>query len=499
VTIITLKNLPSVHEFDTSPFDNHQTSDHDESQHDDSINRFPISINEDPFESIVHPATEIIPSLSLPNLTVPVFYDPPQFEKYGGIRSFLGYGDTLMTPEQAQMIGSKMNGKETIFISIASYRDYQCRQTVETIFLHATYPERIRVAVVDQIDKTVDSPCSEPQELCSKDPTQVLCKYKNQIDFYTMEAKYAMGPVFARHLGHRLYRGEYFAAQSDAHVDFILDWDTKIISDWKHAKNEMAVLTTYLSDVTDRMDSEGHSLADTRPIMCRSDFEDTGPRSHLRHGQQPEGPAGIKGEPTLEPFWAAGFSFGRGHFVINIPYDQHLPWVFQGEEISIGLRGFTYGYDYYTPEQSVCFHYYAKQDNTGLRKKVKLFWENQKEFGQHNIKKIEVSGMRRLNGIIGMGEKNLDPSQDWIHTDEKKYGIGKVRSVQKFFDTFGIHLDSRTVEDKLCQFVGRNMQRIWKPHLRKNRMGINYDEIKFRFRNPETSGFGTNWKKYIEK
>ena len=33
--------------------------------------------------------------------------------------------------------------------------------------------------------------------------------------------------------------------------------------------------------------------------------------------------------------------FGRGHFVVNVPYDQHLPWIFQGEEISIGLRGFS--------------------------------------------------------------------------------------------------------------------------------------------------------------
>lgn len=30
--------------------------------------------------------------------------------------------------------------------------------------------------------------------------------------------------------------------------------------------------------------------------------------------------------------------------------------VFQGEEIFQGLRGFTYGYDYYTPETSVSFH-----------------------------------------------------------------------------------------------------------------------------------------------
>ena len=64
---------------------------------------------------------------------------------------------------------------------------------------------------------------------------------------------------------------------------------------------------------------------------------------HLRHGQQPEGPAMIHGTPTLHPFWAAGFSFARGHFVVQVPYDQYLPMIFQGEEISIGLRGFTFG------------------------------------------------------------------------------------------------------------------------------------------------------------
>lgn len=67
----------------------------------------------------------------------------------------------------------------------------------------------------------------------------------------------------------------------------------------------------------------------------------------MRHGQQPEGPPGIKGQPTLHPFWAAGFSFARGHFVIQVPYDQYLPMVFQGEEVSIGLRAFTHGYDFY--------------------------------------------------------------------------------------------------------------------------------------------------------
>ena len=66
------------------------------------------------------------------------------------------------------------------------------------------------------------------------------CKYAKQIDFYPMDAKQAVGPVFARHLGQRMYRGEYFAARSDAHVDFVIDWDVSMIQQPKSAWNEMA-------------------------------------------------------------------------------------------------------------------------------------------------------------------------------------------------------------------------------------------------------------------
>ncbi len=103
----------------------------------------------------------------------------------------------------------------------------------------------------------------------------------------------------------------------------------------------MAILSTYLSGVEDHIDLQtGRRISKSRPIMCSSDYEGVGDAKHLRHGQQPEGVPMIH-EPVLDPFWAAGFSFGRGHFVVNVPYDQHLPWIFQGEEISLGLRGFS--------------------------------------------------------------------------------------------------------------------------------------------------------------
>lgn len=114
--------------------------------------------------------------------------------------------------------------------------------------------------------------------------------------------------------------------QVDSHVRFIRNWDSDIISQWESAKNEMGVLSVYLSDIIGSIDPvtfENHHPA--RPIMCKTDYEGNGKMRHLRHGQQPEGVPGIHGEPTLHPFWAAGFSFARGHFTVQVPYDQYQP------------------------------------------------------------------------------------------------------------------------------------------------------------------------------
>lgn len=53
------------------------------------------------------------------------------------------------------------------------------------------------------------------------------------------------------------------------------------------------------------------------------------PARYLRHGAQPEDEAVIRDMPQLQPFWAAGFSFSRGHFKYRVPYDGYEPMVFQ--------------------------------------------------------------------------------------------------------------------------------------------------------------------------
>jgi len=413
-------------------------------------------------------------------MEVPAFWRPTVYGP-GGVREFLGnYGETLITPEQAAQLGSfhPDSGLQTIYISVASYRDPECQPTVEDIFLRAEHPDRLRVAIVEQRvggeDDDFVPRCGKPLKPCSEDPEQAMCKYAHLVDVFVVPAILSIGPVFARHLANRMYRGEYFAMQVDSHVRFIHHWDSDLISQWESAKNEMGIITTYLSDITDSIDPVSfENRHPNRPIMCKTDYEGNGKLKHLRHGQQPEGIPGIHNEPTLHPFWAAGFSFARGHFVVQVPYDQYEPMVFQGEEIFMGLRGWTYGYDYYTAEISVAFHMYGIKSNTKARKKVKLFWENSNLYPG-----AAVQGMKRLNGIIGTG----DPGDVFYNAEEKEYGLGKVRPKEQFYKLYGIHTERKTVEDHLCAFVGKPMMAMFKPHLRKNHMGIDFSDVDFEYK-----------------
>lgn len=177
--------------------------------------KWPVSIRDEDgdFEDVVHPGhraknhPDVI--ISIPKMWID---DPVSIHQ-----------NKLMTRDLAMKIGSctvpdasgnfargdscPLN-ERTIYVSIASYRDWQCRETVTSIFQRAAHPERIRVGVIDQIDVDEDIHCDAPYEPCSENPEQMLCKYKNQLDILQVDPMLAVGPVFARHLGHRLYRGE---------------------------------------------------------------------------------------------------------------------------------------------------------------------------------------------------------------------------------------------------------------------------------------------------
>jgi [Skp1-protein]-hydroxyproline N-acetylglucosaminyltransferase len=342
--------------------------------------QWPVSLRNDDksFETLIHPGDNVT------EMNVPKFWlKPIHHGRLMSRETALKIGSCA---EPDPVTGSFNRGEDcpvqhrTIFVAIASYRDFECRSTVESVFLRAKHPHRIRVAVVDQIVNGEDAICDAPLENCADHPQQALCLYRDRVDVYEMEAQLSIGPVFARHLGYRMYRGEYYATQSDAHVTYTRGWDEDIIRQFESTRNEMAVLSTYLTDIQGSLSEAGDSLRTTRPIMCNTVYEGGVQGMHLRHASQPERRPAIIGVPQLQPWWAAGYSFSRGHFLVNVPYDYLQPMIFQGEEMSIGIRGYTVGYDFYAPERSVCFHHYAVGKNLAVRSKVHHFWENDRKY-----------------------------------------------------------------------------------------------------------------------
>ena len=462
----------------------------DDEQDDENANiipdaQWPVSIrNEDGnLEEVIHPGHKAKGHPDVQMMLPRFWIDDP----------VAVHQNTLMSRELAMKIGSCIhpdaNGNyargdkcplndRTIFVAIASYRDWQCRDTVSSIFSRAKYPQRVRVGVVDQIVEGEDGPCDAPYKSCKEDQSQDLCKYKSQLDVFQVEASLSIGPVFARHIGHRMYRGEYYYMQSDAHVTFTKGWDVDIIEQQESTKNEMAVLSTYLTDIVGSLDKNGNSLRNTRPIMCNTDYESGQANKYLRHGSQPEAVPTIHGMPQLQPYWAAGYSFSRGHFVVNVPYDFYQPMIFQGEEMSIGIRGFTIGYDFYAPERSVCFHHYAEGKNKKARNKVPHYWENSNQYSG-----VGTKAMYRLLGVVHMNP-DIDPEK-WDHTEEEKYGLGGVRTPELFYETFGVDVVNKRTEQHLCQFVETGkMHREFNKVLRPDGMGIDYSKISFRFKDP---------------
>ena len=325
-------------------------------------------------------------------------------------------------------IGSFVEGLPTIYLKVASYRDELCHMSITDAFNRANHPERIFVGVVEQ-NAQGDVPCLQvdghrPDWTCPDDPLApqpTLCRWASHIRLYKQHAKDATGPTFARHVGDRMYRGEYFVLQTDAHMSFVQGWDDDVVGQFDATSNLNAVLTTYPTEVNGALDANFHSKHHTSPVMCATGFTSEG---LLRHGSAIEIWPMFGKSPVLEPFWAAGFSFARGHFALRVPYDCCTPMMFQGEEIDIAVRAWTQGYDIYTPHNSVAFHPYSRKS------KPPMFWENA------NAHKGEgMRSARRVQGLIKIGSP---PESSYDTTGSSMYGVGIKRSADDFYDLFGI-------------------------------------------------------------
>ena len=448
------------------------------------------------FEQIVHPGDRT------KKLSVPKLYASSSSSSSvsSSNREANGSGKTfrqltqgkLLTPDLAAMIGggggdsagieeepnsnaaASLFERRTIFVSIISKNDSRCSHTVTNLLRSATNPERIRVAVVDRTNPLSRDyvACDAPAKPCSTDPDQILCTYNGIVDVYEYNSDLDAGAMFARHIGMRMYRGEYYALQVglDAGIVFSYGWDEDLIRQWEETNNEMAVLTTYLSETKVRDSNNNRPIINPTPerfTICHASYEGEGRERRLEHRRSDQveqsAPPSRTNSPMLQPFWSSELSFARGHFVIQVPYDPQLCGLDeQDEEISMALRGFTHGYDFYTLTHSVVFRT-KPNNNYGHSDGLNLCKEKEKK-----------KSRKRLYTLIGLDSNDED-------VIPQEYGLGAVREITKFFTVYGIHAELKVTEHRLCEFVLTNMHDEFAPHLRNNGMGVDYNQISFRF------------------
>ena len=337
--------------------------------------------------------------------------------------------------------------KSTIFVSIPSYRDSETGPTIRHLMMTARFAERIRVGLVLQIDTqqigafhknstTQTNPFHDQRDILDALPTQEPWWYA-RVRVLQMDARHATGPCGARALCQQvLYRGEQYLLQMDAHMRFRPNWDVYLIQQLQQCPDPTkAVLTTYPVGYTLCRTSNSPNNNCTTTLLpnetrgtflvpWKFDNDDASGdgmlriRGRLFREQLPRG----RDEPVPCHLYAAGFNFCEAQGVLrDCPYDGSLHHLFFGEEMSMAVRLFTWGYDLLAPAQTVVYH----------------LWE--RDHRPPPLSQLECQDAHAGNAAAKERTKALERVQKQLKGCGE--GIGSVRTVLDFETVLGVNFD----------------------------------------------------------
>lgn len=330
----------------------------------------------------------------------------------------------------------------TIFVSIASYRDPDCQNTVRDLFEKAAHPERVFIGICWQFVPVEDDDCF------------VLNTRPEQVRTIKVHASESKGVCWARSQVQSLWRGEDYFLQIDSHMRFVAGWDDLLIDMLGKCASPKPVLSTYPLSFTPPDQFADDGLVTIYP----KEFDDFGvlaQRSEIKS---------LKDAPPLprqNAFIGAGLIFARGRIVDEVPYDPHI--YFEGEEITLAARLWTSGWDIHVPNAVVAYHDY------GRRPERPRHWKDQTDWGALNQR-----ARRRIRHLLNI-EQSRD-SEDLAEID--RFGLGSARSLTAYEAFSGLDFRARLFKgqplprpelaaDKPGQATGRKtvFSRIWKENL----------------------------------
>jgi len=334
---------------------------------------------------------------------------------------------------------------DSIFIVTASYRDPEVASTLARAFARAAHPERITVGVYAQNEEGEAEPGRDPIGGLFKAgvecPGHPVCAAvaEGRIRVTRELWMRAEGPTVARAMAEAHYGNESFVMGVDSHCHFVRGWDNVMIDMFKRIGNDHALISAYPAAYGETHQG-GNGLEEYEPetfvksIGCIERTRRVNVHNTVSFKHDMGSCATPKNGPTIVAFFAAGFTFSRGHRVLRVPYDSHTPYIFDGEEISMGVRAWTWGYDLYQPDRNIIAHLYIP-NGSPLRP---VFWTT--DWGARwpcqYRSLLRIQEQLRVHTLLtpreSLGVVDLD---EW-----SKYDTGPRRDPRDFFEWAGIRL-----------------------------------------------------------
>lgn len=299
----------------------------------------------------------------------------------------------------------------TIFVQIASYRDPQLIPTIDDMLDNAKYPENLRIGICHQY---------HPDDEFSN-----ITKYRLDDRFRIIDVLYSdsKGACWARNQIQQVYSGETYTLQIDSHMRFEKNWDEtliEMITQLQEKGFDKPLLTGYVSSFNPNNDPEGRVREPWRMAFDR--FIPEGAVFFL-----PETIPNWREltEPVPARFYSAHFAFTLGQFSFEVQHDPEF--YFHGEEISIGVRAYTHGYDLFHPHKVVIWHEYTREGRTKQ-------WDDDKDWvNKNNL------AHKKNRQLFGMDGENVE-------LDFGKYGFGTERTLREYEIYSGLLFSRRAVQ-----------------------------------------------------
>jgi len=304
-----------------------------------------------------------------------------------------------------------INKDETIFISIASYRDPDLINTVMSAWSKSKSKDALFFSIVSQGEDNEHPDLSFIPE--------------DQINYIKVDWKESKGACWAREIASRDIVGKFFF-QIDSHSRFRDDWDVILKNSYKECQSkwgDMIVLSNYPDSYTINWDTKEDVLEEFSNFF------------KLRAEWDEEARMIVPRWEACEPidfgyevfFVSANNLFCLAEIIKDIPYDGEL--YFTGEEPSLALRFYTRGIKIINPPNRYMYTNYNRDNG-----KRNLHWvDNSRDWWKLNQMSYQKLA-KILTGDLTLG----------------KYGIGSLELFKEYQQKTGIFL-----EDKFSIIYGK--------------------------------------------